>query len=234
VRPSGDDLLWWLALYDPARVKIRFHLVTEEDWKAWQEQKAADAASGKALTSELESQPLMMTMMSPEPDALALDDILVGTSNSTLVVVHPSTFTNGVDIFGTTNLLASNWAVLAAAVAPTNGTTSFDWIHPSSPMAFHFYTVADATVDTDHDGLADGKEFFHYKTSRANSDTDGDGMPDGWEVWALSNPLLSNGADDPDNDGVGNYIEYLYGRHPRYGAVTNFALNLTVETPFAQ
>lgn len=42
--------------------------------------------------------------------------------------------------------------------------------------------------DTDGDGLTDGDEVYKYKTDPLNADTDGDGYPDGTEVQKGYNP----------------------------------------------
>lgn len=59
-----------------------------------------------------------------------------------------------------------------------------------------FYLAADATRDTDGDGLPDIVERFAYGTSPLLADTDGDGIRDGLEVaWGLD-PLRDEGIGD--------------------------------------
>ena len=88
------------------------------------------------------------------------------------------------------------------------------------------HILIDAAADGDDDGLLDGDEVNIYLTDPTNPDTDGDGLPDGYEVaHACLDPLenemkpLGYGevlprADDPDNDGVPNYEEYVRGTDP--------------------
>ena len=46
-------------------------------------------------------------------------------------------------------------------------------------------------------------------------DTDGDGIPDSWEILHGLNPLdPADASQDPDDDGLTNYQEYLAGRQP--------------------
>lgn len=50
------------------------------------------------------------------------------------------------------------------------------------PSGGRVYLAADATRDTDGDGLADEMERLVYGTSPYLADTNGDGLPDGWET----------------------------------------------------
>ena len=54
-----------------------------------------------------------------------------------------------------------------------------------------FYLVADASRDTDGDGVPDALETRVYGTSPLLADTDGDGVPDGLEIAWGSDPLLA-------------------------------------------
>jgi hypothetical protein len=69
-------------------------------------------------------------------------------------------------------------------------------------------------TDTDHDGIYDSLENT-IGTDPIDNDTDNDGCPDGWEVQFLLNPLVANGNDDTDGDGMTNILEYVCGRNPR-------------------
>ncbi|MHA2423632.1 MAG: hypothetical protein ACXAEF_02520 [Candidatus Thorarchaeota archaeon] len=59
--------------------------------------------------------------------------------------------------------------------------------------------------------MTDYEEVQIYGTSYNNNDTDGDLMPDGYEVIMGHNPLVRDGDEDPDFDGLQNLDEYLHG-----------------------
>ena len=65
-------------------------------------------------------------------------------------------------------------------------------------------------ADSDGDGLTDGEEIMTYDLDALNSDTDGDGLSDGEEVDLGTSP----GSDDSDGDGITDYDEvYTYFGH---------------------
>lgn len=56
------------------------------------------------------------------------------------------------------------------------------------------YSVSDAVLDTDGDGLSDALETFVCKTNPRLSDSDGDGISDGCEIAWGTNPLFAENA----------------------------------------
>lgn len=96
----------------------------------------------------------------------------------------------------------------------------------------------DLKLDQDHDGLTLLDEYT-YNTDPKNADTDGDGytdgrevkngyspsgegvldvnnnhIPDKWEIEMIGR-VVDDGDDDPDNDGLTYYDEYIFGTDPK-------------------
>ncbi|NQU38769.1 MAG: hypothetical protein HQ523_02335 [Lentisphaerae bacterium] len=70
-------------------------------------------------------------------------------------------------------------------------------------------------LDSDGDGLGDYDEVNTYNTDPADTDTDDDGAEDGWEIANGFDPDdASDGALDPDEDGLSNAGEFVAGTDP--------------------
>jgi alpha-tubulin suppressor-like RCC1 family protein len=80
-----------------------------------------------------------------------------------------------------------------------------------SPRAFD--ELHAAAYDSDGDELSNVVE-TSLGTNPYSRDSDGDGMSDGWEAAHGLNPLANDAGGDLDNDGAGNWAEYLAGTNP--------------------
>ncbi len=67
--------------------------------------------------------------------------------------------------------------------------------------------IIEELPDTDGDGIP----------NRDDSDDDGDGMPDRWEATHALNPLMNDGAGNPDSDAYDNHAEYVADTDPQDG-----------------
>ena len=78
-------------------------------------------------------------------------------------------------------------------------------------------TAADRNLDSDGDGLSNIEE-WQYGTNPKRKDSDGDLLEDSWEINRGLNPNDATGNDgrdgDPDEDGLTNLEEVIYGTHP--------------------
>ncbi|MHA1116440.1 MAG: hypothetical protein ACTSPJ_09740, partial [Candidatus Heimdallarchaeaceae archaeon] len=78
----------------------------------------------------------------------------------------------------------------------------------------HTYGTSPTNNDSDGDNLTDNEEIYTYGTSPTNNDTDADIMWDGWEIEYGFNPLVDDGDEDLDSDGLSNAEEFIYSTEP--------------------
>lgn len=226
---SIDASLQDARLWDPSRLQARLTLIRPEDVEDY----LYAEARVRDYTVSLEpaaSLPLMMLMGGSND--LYISSIQRATNGIRLSIALPSGFTNRVDVFGSTNLVAFEWSVLAGTLSTTGG-SPLVWTDTPFPSTLRFYTAGDADTDGDLDGLTDAREFFVYHTSPTNVDTDADGLVDGFSGVVTTNlfpgGVHSNGVGfvegelswgtsailaDTDDDGVTDGAEVAAGTDP--------------------
>ncbi|MGD9612820.1 MAG: LamG-like jellyroll fold domain-containing protein, partial [Kiritimatiellia bacterium] len=96
---------------------------------------------------------------------------------------------------------------------PQDADTDDDGLSDSAETAT--YGTNPLAPDSDDDGLNDPAEVLTYGTDPWNADSDADGMRDGWEVRYGLDPLADDAAEDPDADGLANWLEQDWDSHPR-------------------
>ena len=187
---SGEVLDDWSRwLYDPAKIAAEFTLIPQvflSDYLADQRAQTALAAS---------IAPVVMTMSFPAT-VTNLMLAIESTTNATveLEIRWPvNSFTNELEIFATTDLAGHIWQVVCTDI-DTSSSTNFLWEDwASTNMPVRFYIASKADVDTDGDGLADGREIYLYNSQTNAIDTDADGFSDYEEVTAS---IPTDPADD--------------------------------------
>ena len=82
--------------------------------------------------------------------------------------------------------------------------------------------TSDQLIDSDGDTISDVTEFRENLNPVTAGSSDGDPIPDDWEVHWLGNTGMGRDAD-PDDDGLTNYDEYLYGTNPLVSDADNYS-----------
>ncbi len=192
---SSDEVYFWQKLYDPSRVHVSVKLLPVEYVEPYlyaagkiREQQAALAAQ----SDEGDDGGMMLLWFPPTDTGIVFKAFAQQTNGLAVTVGYPSWFTNRLEIFACTDLMAFCWD-LAATNLSTAGTNEITWIdtdagQSSSQSVAYCYAIGNADVDADSDQLKDSHEFFLFHTSMADPDSDDDGALDGLD------PQPTNGA----------------------------------------
>lgn len=162
-RSSLANRTYWERLLDPARVQITARLIAPDDVERWLFAKAKVLSAQEELEDEGR---YMMLMQEVTTTNIYFSQMKKVTNGVSMTITHPSSFTNGLDVFMCSDLLAEVWSFATKAL-PTTGTNvtwvdTNTWVFTGNPV--RMYAVADAATDTDGDGYADGREIMVYQT----------------------------------------------------------------------
>lgn len=185
---AGEELGEWEKwIYDPAHIAAKFVLIPEVFHEDYLSVQAEEAALASMMV------PMLMSLQLPVTN---LQMAINHTTNSTVEVEigWPSTFTNEVEIFATTDLAGHVWQVVCTDI-DTSSSTNFLWEDEASTNTpVRFYIASKADVDGDGDGLADGREIYVHGSDPDDMDSDDDGLDDDVEVGA-SPPTNPSNSD---------------------------------------
>lgn len=121
---------------------------------------------------------------------LRLSSLSVSNSSISLCVECPEGFTNRLDLFSCTNLLAACWDYSSEPIPVTAGQARV-WLPGVAQSGTpRFFMVGDHDLDSDRDGLSDAAEVMIHKTEPGVADSDADGVPDGAEVARETDPTV--------------------------------------------
>ena len=225
---STADLDEWYADRDRSRMRLELSLVASNDWplllEAWHAAATNAPASGTSPPT-----------LPPDTNQLALAGIECAVSNAPRLWVYTPTNPVPVDLFTCATLTNGLWALLGTMEADS----AFTVWDAAAAGETAFFRAARGDVDSDGDGISDGREMLLFGTNPLETDSDFDGLSDleetcrymtgpnwvdsdadgiwdGWEVAYGLNPTdISDGGGDADGDGLTNLEEFGFGTDPR-------------------
>jgi hypothetical protein len=223
------------AWLDPSRVEIELKLLPVDYIGLYAENSIASVIDALAsLRSATPTGGMMMRSMLASSN-IVFDAISKVSTGMCLVVSYPDDFTNRLEMFVSSNLLDFGWSLLATNLM-TAGTNTLTWVDTSATngaVSSRFYAAGNADLDSDGDGIVDGREILMYRTDPANKDSDGDGLVDGFSGIVTTNAypggIATNGnlyvegelswltnpkVKDTDGDGMEDGWEVRNGHNP--------------------
>lgn len=205
---APEYVAWMKALYDPARVRVTYNLLSWTQIEAMANAQAqADILAEQAIWTGM-----TMSMTEPSPTNLIIRAITPGTNGAILEVAWPDDFSNRVEIYMREQVAPTGWIPISDPL-DTLGSNPLFWTDTTTAGAdLRFYRVGNADLDADSDGLTDARERMTFGTCETNTDTDADALTDGVEALQTgTNPL----NPDTDSDELTDGVEVLgYGTNP--------------------
>lgn len=226
---DSGELADWYTDRDANRQRVTARLLPlaqRDDWIDYQSNTYAEASAGTNAVFVL---PL-------DTNLLAFAATLESAGGWQPWVYVPGSV-GWIDLYGS-ETLAWPWTLIGAFV-PQYVLEGIDL--GTAGIARGHVLASDGAIDTDGDGLADGREILVYGTDPGiwdsdadelsdgeeiltygldalSADSDGDGLTDGFEVAGGLDPTDSTGgngaAGDPDGDGLSNEEEQTLGTDP--------------------
>jgi len=229
---SGDEWRRHAGMFDSSRLVIRYNLILDRQLLELVSVPLEAKASLMAAKSKGGGEMLLMRLLAAETDIIIQSATVISNSVK-LEIAYPDDFTNRLEIFATTNLSDYAWSLAATNLA-TTGTNAIFWTDAGTTNYFRrFYAAGNADLDSDGDGLVDGREKYLYGSSMDERDSDGDGLVDGYSGVVGTNAYAAgartNGGayvegeltwrtdainGDTDDDGMGDGWEVSNGHDP--------------------
>lgn len=149
-----------------------------------------DFAAMLAAKEEFEGGGMMMLMSGGSCSEIVFTGIERQETNDVIDVglCIPDGITN-VDVFASTNLMMDGypWVMVATNLSVITNSVVWSWTNVLETNVF--MAAADGSMDSDGDGLTDGREFYLFGTDMNLWDTDGDSYSDGEELQWGTDPL---------------------------------------------
>ncbi len=206
----GDPPVWlssvsldsWYAARDRSRMQLELSLVAARDWPlllaAWREAFTNAPTSGVSTST-----------LSPDTNRLAFAGVESVASGSVWLWVYTPTNPVPLDVFSCPRLPPPDrhWTLVGSVGADLPVES---WSAPVV-LGSAFFCVSRGDMDSDGDGVADGREMLMFGTNPLNADSDDDGLSDREETYRYAtNP----NRDDSDGDDIWDGWEVDYGLNP--------------------
>lgn len=224
------DIEYWL---DPARIEIELQLIPAEYIEIYAAKTFPSLGDKvQSLGGKIRGGGIMLMRLPAADSNIVIQAITAVTNGMKLEIGYPATFTNRLEIFACTDLVAFSWS-LSATNLSTTGTNTIWWTDTATNLMIRFYAAGNADLDNDTDGLTDAREKYLYHSSPTNLDSDNDGLVDGFSGVVATNTYPggahTNGGPyvegelswftdanrvDTDDDGMGDGWEVANGHNP--------------------
>jgi hypothetical protein len=186
---TGTKLNQWYAGRDRSRLHLDFKLIASNDWPTLL---AAFAAAATNTPTPATPPPTMPV----DSNRLAFAGIETTYSNVTTRLWIYTPTNEQVDVFTRTALSSvTNLWVLRGTL---DATAPFDtWDASTTNQPVNFFHTALAGIDSDGDGLPDGREILVFGTDPEIADTDNDGLSDFEELYRYGTDPLNPDRTPP-------------------------------------
>ena len=163
---------YWKQMYDPARVQVRARLVEADKLAFWIYAKRQTEAA-EALQQQKDGGMALKMMLGGAPNSNIFFVAVRRTNSSvSMTIQYPSGITN-LDVFTCNEIVPEIWSFAVRNLATTG--TNVTWLDTNTWVAggipTRMYAAADATMDGDGDGYADGREIMVYGTDPMSSNS---------------------------------------------------------------
>ena len=199
---TGEDVDQWYKWRDRSRMHLEMTLIATNDWPVFLEAIRIAATNNPAPEMPPPTLPA-------DTNRLAFAGIEQCGSQAIRLWLYSPPDQAPIDLFGS-NILpppSNRWSIIGSIPA---GDPFSAWDEPITGGRA-FFQAARNDVDSDGDGIPDGREMLAYGTRTDTSDTDGDGISDREELYRYeTNP----DAIDSDGDGLSDDEEVAAGLNP--------------------
>ncbi|MGD9873042.1 MAG: hypothetical protein AB7T27_02110 [Kiritimatiellia bacterium] len=151
-----EETDWLKNVYDPRRLNITFDLTLARPEKV----------SKSRISSKPELASVPVRRSGGTSTNLSIGSIQKTGDTVKVTVVYPSVYTNRIDIYSCTDLVAGDWTL--RHTTDIEASTNFVEWEDADCTNWQMYAAGNADYDGDNDGVSDAREIFINKTDPAD------------------------------------------------------------------